>query len=362
MLRFRRCDCGSSLRLPRGWNRPSPTPPPLCSRIYLDLLTPTARHSRAAQHAFVCTPAVEPTYFQRYDARFELENCDAATKPSFNHSDRVGLRDLRRHGAAVRAGTNSARVAATCRNPRGRPARPLQAGADHSAGRSGRSELRSLPQAACRHRQAQGSRGSPSSSSRRAFSGRARKATGPPRTSPASTISAPRSGSAPSGMSRLGDADGRHAADPTAMPDPDRKGIVCAPAEPAFNGKELEEIAKATQTQPDEWGFAVKDGIEVRSDRRRMRRLWRSSGCISSACCPRSRLRARRRLQRPGQKRAAACDRGAGDENRDAVGQDRLRSGRRARAARQRSALLRQGRERRLEDRRLCRRRAQPLI
>ena len=56
-----------------------------------------------------------------------------------------------------------------------------------------------------------------------------------------------------------------YASDPTAMPDPNRQGIVCAPAEPAFNGKELEEIAKATQAQPDEWGFAVKDGIEVRS-------------------------------------------------------------------------------------------------
>jgi hypothetical protein len=55
------------------------------------------------------------------------------------------------------------------------------------------------------------------------------------------------------------------AADPTAMPYPERQGVVCAPADPTFNAKEFEEVFKATQTQPDEWGYAVKDGIEVRS-------------------------------------------------------------------------------------------------
>ena len=55
------------------------------------------------------------------------------------------------------------------------------------------------------------------------------------------------------------------AADPTVMPYPDRQGVVCAPADPTFNAKEFEEVFKATQTQPDEWGYAVKDGVEVRS-------------------------------------------------------------------------------------------------
>ncbi len=55
------------------------------------------------------------------------------------------------------------------------------------------------------------------------------------------------------------------AADPTVMPYPNRSGVMCAPADPTFDGKEFEEVFKATQTQPDEWGFAVADGIEVRS-------------------------------------------------------------------------------------------------
>ena len=55
------------------------------------------------------------------------------------------------------------------------------------------------------------------------------------------------------------------AADPTATPYPNRQGVVCAPADPTFDVKEFEEVFKATQTQPDEWGYAVKDGIEVRS-------------------------------------------------------------------------------------------------
>jgi hypothetical protein len=56
-----------------------------------------------------------------------------------------------------------------------------------------------------------------------------------------------------------------YASDPTAAPIPDRQGIVCAPADPAFDDKELEELAKATETDPGEWGYPVAAGIDVRA-------------------------------------------------------------------------------------------------
>jgi hypothetical protein len=55
------------------------------------------------------------------------------------------------------------------------------------------------------------------------------------------------------------------ASDPTAMPLPDRKDTLCAPAEPNFNGQELEALAKATGTSEGEWGYPMQPGIEVRS-------------------------------------------------------------------------------------------------
>ena len=56
-----------------------------------------------------------------------------------------------------------------------------------------------------------------------------------------------------------------YSSDPTAAPIPDRQGIVCAPADPAFDDKELEELAKATDTDPGEWGYPVAPGIDVRA-------------------------------------------------------------------------------------------------
>jgi hypothetical protein len=53
--------------------------------------------------------------------------------------------------------------------------------------------------------------------------------------------------------------------DPTAAPMPDRKDVVCAPVEPGFDEKALEEIAKATGTDPGEWGYPSAAGLEVRS-------------------------------------------------------------------------------------------------
>jgi hypothetical protein len=55
------------------------------------------------------------------------------------------------------------------------------------------------------------------------------------------------------------------AADPTGMPYAEKQGVVCAPADPTFDEKDLEELAKSTQTDPGDWAFPVTDGVEVRA-------------------------------------------------------------------------------------------------
>lgn len=55
-----------------------------------------------------------------------------------------------------------------------------------------------------------------------------------------------------------------YAADPTAQPFPDKKDVVCAPADPTFDDKALEDLAKSTQTDPSEWGYPLNNGVEVR--------------------------------------------------------------------------------------------------
>jgi hypothetical protein len=56
-----------------------------------------------------------------------------------------------------------------------------------------------------------------------------------------------------------------HAEDDTAAPNRQHKGAVCAPAEPTFDGKQLEALVKATGTDPSEWGYPSKPGLEVRA-------------------------------------------------------------------------------------------------
>lgn len=51
--------------------------------------------------------------------------------------------------------------------------------------------------------------------------------------------------------------------DPTAAEWPDRKGVMCAPADPAIDVKAFQALTEATQTDPSEWGYAVRDGVEV---------------------------------------------------------------------------------------------------
>jgi hypothetical protein len=54
-----------------------------------------------------------------------------------------------------------------------------------------------------------------------------------------------------------------YADEPTASASADHKGAICAPADPAFNGKEFDELIKTTQTDVMEWGYPVSDGLDV---------------------------------------------------------------------------------------------------
>lgn len=56
-----------------------------------------------------------------------------------------------------------------------------------------------------------------------------------------------------------------YAAEPNASAMPSRKGTVCAPAEPTFDEKALDDVVQATGTDPGEWGYTVAPGVEVRA-------------------------------------------------------------------------------------------------
>jgi hypothetical protein len=55
------------------------------------------------------------------------------------------------------------------------------------------------------------------------------------------------------------------AAEPTLEPIPERRGVLCAPANPTFDEKAAEQLAKDTGTTPEDWGYPVKGGLEVRA-------------------------------------------------------------------------------------------------
>jgi len=59
------------------------------------------------------------------------------------------------------------------------------------------------------------------------------------------------------------DAVASFAGDPTASDLPEHKGVICSPADPNIDSKAFQALADATQTDPSEWGYPVKDGIEV---------------------------------------------------------------------------------------------------
>ena len=52
--------------------------------------------------------------------------------------------------------------------------------------------------------------------------------------------------------------------DPTADPDPQRKGVICAPADPKYDANAAEALGQATGTQSGSWYYPVGDGVEVR--------------------------------------------------------------------------------------------------
>jgi hypothetical protein len=56
---------------------------------------------------------------------------------------------------------------------------------------------------------------------------------------------------------------GAYGGEPTAAELPDRKGVLCAPADPTIDPAAFEALDKATQTDPSDWGYALKDGVEV---------------------------------------------------------------------------------------------------
>src|SRR5437660_1479817 len=56
------------------------------------------------------------------------------------------------------------------------------------------------------------------------------------------------------------------ASDPHAAPDPQKKGVACAPAVPDLDGKAFETLAQQTKTDPSEWGFTYTAEIEVRAE------------------------------------------------------------------------------------------------
>jgi hypothetical protein len=56
-----------------------------------------------------------------------------------------------------------------------------------------------------------------------------------------------------------------YAAEASVMPDPQRKGVFCAPADPTFDEKAADELANETHTDASDWAFPLRDGIEVRA-------------------------------------------------------------------------------------------------
>jgi hypothetical protein len=56
---------------------------------------------------------------------------------------------------------------------------------------------------------------------------------------------------------------GSYGNEPTAAELPEHKGVFCAPADPAIDPQAFEALGRATQTDPSEWGYPLKDGVEV---------------------------------------------------------------------------------------------------
>jgi len=55
------------------------------------------------------------------------------------------------------------------------------------------------------------------------------------------------------------------AGEPTLGELPDNKGIFCAPAPPDFDAKAFETLVQQTDTDPEDWGYPARDGVEARA-------------------------------------------------------------------------------------------------
>ena len=56
-----------------------------------------------------------------------------------------------------------------------------------------------------------------------------------------------------------------YVSDSTGTPLPQRKEVICSPAEPVFDEKQFEEMIKATNTEEADWGYPMQPGVEVRA-------------------------------------------------------------------------------------------------
>lgn len=56
-----------------------------------------------------------------------------------------------------------------------------------------------------------------------------------------------------------------YAQDPSGSAYPGKQGVVCAPADPELDEKQLEEVAKSTGADPGDFAFPLADSVEVRS-------------------------------------------------------------------------------------------------
>ena len=142
-------------------------------------------------------------------------------------------------------------------------ARTVQTRTGHAAAGDERSKLRRLPQAARPNRPAEGSHRARSSGCFELLLGSGRHGCG--RQEQIGDRQS-REGTEPEWIRCVGlEAIIAYAAESTIMPDPQRKGVFCAPAEPAFDDQAADELANTTHTDASDWAFPVRDGIEVRA-------------------------------------------------------------------------------------------------
>lgn len=53
--------------------------------------------------------------------------------------------------------------------------------------------------------------------------------------------------------------------DPTGSSSPEHKGVLCAPADPSFDGNAFNNLMQSTKTDVSEWGYPVAADVEVRA-------------------------------------------------------------------------------------------------